>query len=54
LNKESLEKVRELVIDVIDNSEIPVTDKVELLLNLYHFLDPEKYEKNIKTLTKQL
>jgi hypothetical protein len=47
---ESLKKVRELVIDIVDTSNIPTEDKVELLLNLYHFLDPEKYEKNILTL----
>ena len=51
MNKESLEKIREKAIEVIDKEDIPITDKVELLLNIYHFLDPEKYNQNIKALS---
>lgn len=54
MTKESLEKVQEKVVDILNKTDIPTIDKVELLINLIHFLDPEKYENNIKTLTKQL
>jgi hypothetical protein len=54
LTKESLEKVQNKVVDILNETDIPTIDKVELLINLIHFLDPEKYENNIKTLTKQL
>lgn len=54
MKEESLNKVREKIIDIINNEDIDNIDKIELMLNLYHFLSPEKYEKNIKTLTKQL
>jgi len=53
LNKESLETIRDDIIKLVSYSEIDKMDKIELLLNLYHFLDPEKYEKNIKILKKQ-
>lgn len=53
MKRESLEKVREKVLDVVSNTEITTEDKVELLLNLFYFLDPEKYEENIKILRKQ-
>ena len=54
MTKESLEKVQNKVVDILNETDIPTIDKVELLINLIHFLDPEKYENNIKTLTKQL
>lgn len=53
MTKESLEKVQNKVVDILNETDIPTIDKVELLINLIHFLDPEKYENNIKTLTKQ-
>lgn len=53
MNKESLEKVQEKVAELLNKTDIPITDKVELLINLIHFLDPEKYEDNIKKLMKQ-
>ena len=53
MTKESLEKVQDKVVDILNETDIPTIDKVELLINLIHFLDPEKYENNIKTLKKQ-
>ena len=53
MTKESLEKVQNKVVDILNETDIPTIDKVELLINLIHFLDPEKYENNIKTLKKQ-
>ena len=34
--------------DVLSRLEIPIEDKVELMINLRTFLDPERYEENIK------
>lgn len=50
MNKESLEIVQGQIADLLNNIDIPIHEKVELLINLVHFLDPNKYEENIKTL----
>lgn len=54
MDKESLEKVQDKIADLLNNVDIPTVDKVELLINLVHFLDPSMYEENIKTLSKKL
>ena len=54
MNKESLIKMREFVLSLSDNDEINQIDKLELMLNLYKFLDPEYYEKNVKYLSEIL
>ena len=54
MTKESLEIIREKVLEVVSNTEIDLIDKMEIIINLYHFLDPDKYESNIKKLMKQL
>lgn len=48
MDKESLEKVQDKIADLLNNVDIPITDKVELLINLIHFLN--NYEDNIKVL----
>ena len=48
MDKESLEKVQDKIADLLNNVDIPITDKVELLINLIHFLND--YEDNIKVL----
>lgn len=53
MNKESLEKVQEKIVDILNSTDIPTIDKIELLINLIHFLDPNKYEENIKILSKK-
>lgn len=53
MKKESLIIVSSKCIDTIDKLNIPLTDKVELMLNLKHFLDSKKYEDNIKVLKKE-
>ena len=53
MNKESLEKVQEKIVDILNKTDIPTIDKIELLINLIHFLNPNKYEENIKTLSKK-
>lgn len=50
VNEESLIIVSSKCIDTIDKLNIPLTDKVELMINLKHFLDTKKYENNIKVL----
>lgn len=49
----SLEKATELIFEAIDKSDINIIDKCELLFNLKYFLDKEKYEDNIKTLSRR-
>lgn len=53
MERESLIKVQEEIADMLNNVDIPIHDKVELLINLLHFLDYEKYDKNIKVLQKK-
>ena len=50
MNKESLKKVSDRVHLLVDDPDIPIEDKVELLINVLHFLNPEEYEDNIKVL----
>lgn len=50
MTPESLEKVQDKVADLLNNVDIPIYDKVELLINILHFLSPDEYEENIKTL----
>ena len=52
MKKESLIKAREILFKVMNNSNIDINDKAELLINLFHFLDPESYNETIKTLRK--
>ena len=53
MNKESLIKAKEKIIFFLTDVDIDVVDKAELLINLYQFLDEDKYEKNIKVLKKE-
>lgn len=52
MQKESLDKTYKLIIENIDKLNIPTEDKLELLVNLKHFLEPTKYEENINVLRK--
>ena len=51
MNKESLEKVQAKVVDILNDVDIETIDKIELLINLMHFLNPEKYHENIRILS---
>lgn len=53
MNKESLEAIRDKVIELLHNSDIDECDKVELMLNLNRFLSPDNYEQEIQTLRKR-
>ena len=50
---ESLRIIRCEVIRVLNESNIDQADKVELLINLYHFLDEREYDNAIKLLQKE-
>lgn len=54
MDKESLEKAGEQIILLLDEMEgIKEKDRLELMINLYHFLDPKKYKKNVKILRRE-
>ena len=53
MEKESLEIVQEEIVNILNNINIPIYDKVELLINLVNFLDTEQYEENIKILRRK-
>lgn len=53
MNEESLKRVRDEIIKVLEKLDIDNADKMELIINIYHFLDEKKYDKNIKILRKE-
>lgn len=54
MTKESLDKALDIIIEGLGKSDIQIQDKVELMLNLSHFLNPDDYDKNIYLLTVEL
>lgn len=52
MNKENLEKAILIILNSLDKSDIPLQDKLELMINLRCFLNVDKYENNIKILSK--
>ena len=52
MKKESLQIIRNKIIDILEEADINPVDKGELAINLYHFLDEDSYESNIKALRK--
>lgn len=53
MNKESLEIMQQRIHLMVDDPQIPIYDKVEVMINVLHFLSPENYEENIKVLEKK-
>jgi hypothetical protein len=54
MDKESLERAREILVVALNSDpKIHVVDKVELMMNVDKFLDPNEYENNIKVLRKE-
>ena len=53
MNIESLKIVRNAILETISELEIDITDRVELMKNIYNFLDNKDYDDNIKTLAKR-
>lgn len=54
MNKESLIKAREIIIQSLSESNINNLDKLELMLNINNFLQENEYEENIKVLVKKI
>ena len=53
MNKESLEKAILVILDSLDKSDIPLQDKLEIMINIRHFLNVDKYDNNLKILSKE-
>ena len=53
MEKESLEIASDLIIEVIDRSNINIVDKVELMRNLKELLLEQNYERDIALLQQE-
>lgn len=53
MKKESLNKARNKILELLDNLDIEYLDKMELYMNLYKFLDEDKYQNNINKLNQK-
>ena len=53
MKDESLDKALDAFYKTLDKLDIDVADKVELLVNLKHFLDPLRYRDNITLLSNE-
>ena len=51
MQEESIEEALEIITDKIYNSNINIVDKMELLMNIKHFL--ENYDEMIKVKVKK-
>ena len=49
-DKEELEKLQTKILELVKDSEIDPILKMNLLTNIYFFLDSNLYEENIRTL----
>lgn len=54
MKEESIREARKILIERILQSNINNQDKLELAINLHHFLQTEDYEENKKALQKVL
>lgn len=52
MDKESLLKAREFLLN-INNIDMSAQDKLEIINNLWLYLDPENYEKHTRILIKE-
>lgn len=54
MKNSSLEEASILITDAIMNTEkLDKIDKLELLINIQHFLEPKTYRDNVKVLSKR-
>ena len=53
MKKESLQIIRSKIINLLYEANIDPIDKGELAINLFHFLDENEYDNNIKILRKE-
>ena len=49
-DKEELEKLQTKILELVKDSEVNPFLKMDLLTNIYFFLDTNLYEENIRTL----
>lgn len=54
MEQDSLREARKLLVNVIVDSEITQADKIEILMDLYKFLNDIQYNNDIKTFEKEL
>lgn len=54
MKEESLIQAYYKIYETIDKSTIDDLDKIELLMNLRLFLEPQEYDNNIKVLNKNI
>lgn len=52
MDKESLLKTREFLLN-INNIDMSAQDKLEIINNLWLYLDPDNYEKHTKILIRE-
>ena len=52
MQKESLEEAIKVIIESIEKLNINIYDKLELMLNIYHFLD--NYNENVRNLNENI
>lgn len=53
MKKESLEEAILDIINMLDKKEMDLLEKIELMNNLRLFLNPYKYEENVRILEKR-
>lgn len=53
MKKESLEETILDIINMLDKKEMDLLEKIELMNNLRLFLNPYKYEENVRILEKR-
>lgn len=52
MNDDELNKALDLIIDLLNKSDLSITSKTELMINISKFLQPKYYKENIKVLEK--
>ena len=53
LDEEEYNKIPPEVIKAIEEMDKPAAERLELMINLKHYLHPDKYEENNKVLNKK-
>lgn len=53
MKKKNLKIAREILMDVIAKMDMEAPDRTELMINIYHLLDEDKYDNNVKLLAKK-
>lgn len=53
MNDDELNKALDLIIDLLNKSDLSITSKTELMINISNFLQPKYYKENIKVLEKE-